>query len=179
MCLIIKRQKPQKATEDITVYKLVDILEIKDHDTGVIVEKKIVCKYHHSEFTYELNKIYETEMKEEKEDLKLHGSKTESDAYFGIGYERSEKFGLQLINDHMLIGQGFHSFAEKIIIGHGGMTETMCNAKCIIPKDSLYYHNNADMLVSNKIKIVELLDEKPTVLRTSFRYNVENEMKNS
>ena len=63
------------------------------------------------------------------------------------------------VRDGLSIYEGFHSFSNKKKLQHWN-TDEYAHLKCIIPAGSTYYYNpNYKEYVSDRIRIVEEIDE--------------------
>jgi hypothetical protein len=135
MCLQTTWKKPKEATEDITVYKIVrrDSLTMQWRPPF----------YYEDDFVYKIGELHKTTL-EETSDISHLDCEALSDR--------------QLSSEEWIsIGQGFHSAAtEGRLIGI--LTRDHYIAECIIPKGSLYYKGFSDLLVSNQIKILRILN---------------------
>lgn len=135
MCLQTTWTKPKVATKNITVYKLVRCYIVEG-------EKKPSIHAPYESFKYNLNKLYRAKMVEVFDDTHL-----------------DDEAGKALRNETLpviSIGPGFHSALTKTRLGKLTNSEEKI-AKAIIPKGAKYYEGLSDLIVSNQIKIVEIL----------------------
>ena len=65
----------------------------------------------------------------------------------------TELFNIEHINDIYYIFRGFHSYKTKsTALNRNPFYKYI--VKCVIPKESVYYENNNDEIVSNQIRII-------------------------
>jgi uncharacterized protein (DUF2147 family) len=132
MCTIIKKgQKPQKALEDIVVYKTLRHVGSNRYSSEFM------------NFTYELGKTYRAKMTFESEIFPLDDKEEKA-------WKDSKNVYLKDIKN---VGTGFHSSTNKKRLKPLSSDSQLM--KCIIPKGTLYYQGRTDLIVSSKIKIIE------------------------
>lgn len=133
MCLITPYKEKKIVEEDMIVYKTLT------PDVRSVLQG----------FLYELDKLYETEIKESNDYCAADQFAIERLEYAGYFYRNAPK------DDELIsIGQGFHSCrtierAEELVDPNERIFS------CTIPKGSEYYEDLSDLLVSNKIIINE------------------------
>jgi len=146
MCLItLADKKVQIATEDITVYKYLDISE-DDYIVG-----KAYIKSPYNDFTWEMNTLYETELvilpfiDTDSDNNILYGDKIAADYY--------EAFMNREPNNKLIVvTEGFHSYftLERA-------KSKSCIFEAVIPAGSEYLLDETGLVVSNKVKIIKEL----------------------
>jgi len=137
MCLITIQNDPCIAQEDLIVYKSF----LKNTDENIF---KTPFQF----FTYEINKLYETEIKLVK--------KTEFIGIEAFDNDSIDKSKLDFdVHKYInVISNGFHSLKEPDRIDDDSIYELDLKiVECIIPKGSIYYTDNSGLIVSNKIII--------------------------
>lgn len=120
MCLLTTQQVPQIAEEDITCYKVIS---------------PDMTSLYHTEFKWELDKLYETEI------------------------ECRSKW------DFTVVSQAFHSYKtlQDLMHGYFKSLSPCMMVKCTIPKGSEYYLGRQGVMdgyASNQIIVNEILDVK-------------------
>lgn len=147
MCLITEQKKPIKIRKDYTVYKLVEFLN----------EKEIRSFYNYN-FTWELNKLYQTEIKKSSILNACYFDLKSKECYQGKdGIKYIEVLIEKLRNEELYsYGSGFHSAINKSRI----KSNLYHIAECTIPKGSLIYKDKTGLIVSNQIIINKILEKK-------------------
>lgn len=137
MCLITIQNDPCIAQEDLIVYKSF----LKNTDENIF---KTPFQF----FTYEINKLYETEIKLVK--------KTEFIGIEAFDNDSIDKSKLDFdVHKYInVISNGFHSlkYPDRIDTDSIGLFGLKI-VECIVPKGSFYYTDNSGLIVSNKIII--------------------------
>lgn len=125
MCLITKNQK-QIATEDITMYKVLEYWSSPYHYPGIIYEKGV---------------LYETEIKQS-----IDQSKADS-----VVIEYMDTLSSEELEVFKSYGQGFHSIRTiDRVLKH--QPDGWCQVhECIIPAGAEYIVDETDLVISNKI----------------------------
>ena len=87
-------------------------------------------------FPYRMNEVHKTKMGEAVHDTE-----------YTLGFNHNANYKIEA---------GFYSYARP----HDGYWVWDIKAKCIIPKGSMYVMNNKGEIVSDTIKIIEILEER-------------------
>lgn len=135
MCLITDQQEVLIAQEDITVYKC--LREINDN---------LWAPY--NDFRYDLNKLYETIIRESDEWCGFDS--------FDNRMIQNKYPDFEPAEEHKKLksfGSGFHSALSKGRLLESWMTNDEYIFECTIPKGSKYYIGISDLVVSNQIII--------------------------
>ena len=131
MCLVTTQKTALITEKNITVYKVMN------------KELSAIFKI----FKYELNHLYETEIKESEEWATLGILEKWLDDYPDNSWRRHP--------DLICLGQGFHSIKKirnaRILKNYLHINTVIF--KCVIPKGSEYYIDAEGFMISNKIII--------------------------
>jgi hypothetical protein len=140
MCLAVKKgTRVKTAKEDIVVYKL-------------LAEDDNIYKSPYQHVEWKIGETKEEEIQVEKEERCFFDDKDETDNGLCNYYiTESDK------NKFTFYSKGLHSVGsiERAKVSQ----RDHIIVKCIIPKNSKYYHNVSDLYVSNKLTIVEIVKE--------------------
>lgn len=150
MCLATRQQEPKIAKEDIICYKLVNIIQGKIHSA------------YQSTFKWELNKLYQTNIRE----LLPQGygdyeytctfDRFSQEEYVQSLITQEEyflKYGELPENSVKVFQLGFHS--AKTIKRFSVKNEAI--SECVIPIGSEYYEDETGLIVSNKLIMKKIL----------------------
>lgn len=152
MCLITEQNKPIKIRKDRIVYKKVKLS----------FRQNTICSLNFGNFTYTLNKLYETDFTflnfDENEILAYDNIVNKAYDYPFSDYDYDYPFS---DNDKLIvIAEGFHSAsAIKRFDMCDKYIQNAIIVKCTIPKGSLIYKDKTGLIVSNKIIVDEIVDE--------------------
>jgi hypothetical protein len=135
MCLITEQKKPIKIRKDLIVYKR--FRYGKDKESFKPWNYML-------DFNYTLNILHEQQMTHDN----IFESWTDATSAIKYPQDQAERY------TH--VHEGFHSAATlnrvKMLINVG------CTAKCIIPKGSLIFKDKTGLIVSNQIKMIEIIE---------------------
>lgn len=140
MCLITEQKTPLIAEKDIVVYK--------------VMESKLRSFFRY--FQYEIDKLFETEIKENDENLWIACCSLDTD-YLQKKYKVDCVRDLKGHPNLICLKYGFSSCKSiKVAL----IVNDACRGtiyKCIIPKGSEYYKDKVGFIISNKIIIKKLV----------------------
>lgn len=144
MCLITDQKVPTIATEDIIVYK---VLQLPYSEKGLLVSPYNI-------FYYKLGELYETKIEKSNERCCLDNTDDRA---------LSNKFGEWKTNEDIIsYGPGFHSmktYERAVQCSKSMLYVSTAIYKCTIPKGAEYYENPSDLLVSDKLIVVKRCTE--------------------
>lgn len=135
MCLLTTWKNPRTANKNITVYKMME-------------KGKLNPPF--NDFEYQLKKLYKTALKETDDTSSFDDYDDEA---------RDDATRTNAKRKIISIGPGFHSSLTIKRFQKDSSNKYHYDIyKCVIPKGSLYYKGFTDLIVSNKIKILEKIN---------------------
>lgn len=147
MCLQTRWKIPEIAEKDILTYKEIEMVLNEDNDGEI---NEIEYRSPFQNFYYIPGKVYKTDMV----------TSSDGSPYDTLAQNAMNNFpSCQLIS----IGPGFHSCLtrERLIKAQGPFGNLRLERfifLCVIPKGSLYYKGLTDLIVSNQIKLIDIVD---------------------